>query len=228
MPLSTARIITALAALYRIHDRLTGARPLACIRGCSTCCTRNVTLTSLEAFYILEGLDPESFTDVLDRIASRRHLRYLIPEITINTMADHYMKGLSVPDEDSDPAWGACPLLDGGLCTVYDRRPFACRSMVSATPCGDGGMADMDAFLMTVGTVFMQYLEHLDSKGCFANLNDLLPILADEKNMGTYRETGTCPVPGERFLRNRPLSVLMIPPDQREALRPILMEIQSI
>ncbi|GAB6096507.1 hypothetical protein JCM14469_27600 [Desulfatiferula olefinivorans] len=228
MPADPVRTLAALAALYRIHDRLTGTWAPACTRGCSTCCTRNVTLTSLEAFYLLDGLDPETRSGLLDRIAARRHLRRLTPAITINTMADLCMKGLPVPDEDSDPAWGPCPLLDEGLCTVYDRRPFACRSMVSLTPCGPGGMADMTELMMTVGTVFMQYLEHLDPNGCFANLSDLLPLLSETGAMAAYRRSGTCAAPDERFLKNRPLSVLMIPPDQREALRPILMEFQTL
>lgn len=228
MNANTPRYLRALQALYRIHDGLIEPRNLACTKGCSTCCTRQVTLTSLEGFYILESLEQGARQTALERIHGQKHLKHGIPGLTINGMAELCRKGEDVPDEDSDPAWGPCPLLDDGLCTVYPFRPFACRCMVSDSPCGESGLADMGAFLMTVSNVFMQYLEHLDQKGLTANLSDLLPALAEAETYAAYRLTGSMDARGLGFLKNLPLSVLMVPPEHRDRLRPILDDLQKI
>ncbi|MBU1172607.1 MAG: hypothetical protein KKD44_23865 [Proteobacteria bacterium] len=224
----TPRKLKALQSLYRIHENTMAPFDLACHKGCSVCCTPNVTLTSLEAFYLLSSLGPVGRDRVLSRILDKSHQNHFIPKITINAMVDLCMKGEDLPDEDSDPAWGACPLLDKGICTIYAFRPFGCRCMVSKKKCGDSGCADMDEFLVTVHNVFMQYLEHLDQHGVSANLNDLLPFMASGNRMEDFRLLGQLKTVDPLFLKNMPLSMVMVPPEHRKDITPILSEIQTI
>lgn len=216
------RKLKALESLYRIHGRVTASFDSACHAGCLVCCTRNVTLTHLEAAYLLNHLDAVARQGALSRITKHCHLKRLVPKITINGMADMCMRGDDLPDEDSDPAWGPCPLLENDLCTVYEFRPFACRCMTSRQHCGQSGFADMDEFLVTVNNVFMQYLEHLDQQSVTANLSDLLPALDSETPEDILN------LQNPMALKNQPLTVLMVPPEHRERIRPIIAELQTI
>jgi Fe-S-cluster containining protein len=223
----TPQKLKALQAIYRIHGRLMDSFDLACRMGCSTCCTRNVALTSLEAYHLTSQLGDNGRKEALVRIHAHSSKQRLIPAITINTMATRCMNGEDLPEEHSDPAWGPCPLLEDGLCTIYPIRPFACRSMASQKDCSRSGMADMSDFMMTVNNVFMQYLEHLDQGGIYANLSDLLPLMALEEIRGTFLETGRLKPPSSSFLENRPVAILMVPPEHRQRITPILEELQT-
>lgn len=215
--------------LYRIHEHCTAETNTACARGCATCCTRNVTLTSLEAAFLLSRLDDQKKRVALDRILTIRDKPRLIPLVTVNAMARVCAEGGDLPEETCDPSWTPCPLLDSFMaCTVYDQRPFACRAMVSQTPCGSYGEADMDDYLFTLNNVFMQILEHMDQGGAFSNLLDLLPHLADEKNLDHYLKQGVHPDLPPSFLANQPLGILMVPPEHRERIRPVLEALQEL
>lgn len=218
--------LTVLEAMYTRHEHILESFELACTEGCSVCCTRNVSLTSLEAFFLLEGLEPEDRDMALSRIKNRMDQKRMIPAITINHMADLCMRGEDLPEEDSDPDWGPCPLLEAGRCTVYPVRPFACRCMVSSENCAMSGMADMDEFLVTVNNVFMQYLEHIDQGSTSANISDMLLALEDPKVRDAYRMSGTLDNEGSSgFLKNQEITILMVPPEYRERINDILSEL---
>jgi hypothetical protein len=91
--------------------------------------------------------------------------------------------------------------------------------MVSAGRCAQGGAADMSPLVVTLNTVFMQTVEHLDAGGYSGNLADLLQFLSDPENRRRYRSGQREPAPAG-LVRNHPAPVLMIPPEHREAVRP--------
>ena len=217
--------LAVLETMYKIHDRILASYDLACAEGCSVCCTRNVSVTSLEAFFMLDNLDPDKRDNALARIQGQMDKKRLIPAITINRMADLCMNGYDLPEEECDPAWGACPLLEDGRCTVYSVRPFGCRCMVSSENCGLSGLADMDEFLVTVNNVFMQYLEHIDQGSTSANISDMLLALSDPHALSAYRITGLFEINTPGFLSNQPISILMVPPEYRERINDILSEL---
>lgn len=222
------RKLMALQTFYRIHGQVMEHADLACQKGCSVCCTRNVTLTSLEAYYLMSHLGPAGREEALERIRRDSHRRRLIPTATLNHMADICMNGGEPPEDESDPSWGPCPLLQDGLCTVYEVRPLACRVMGSRSHCGNNGYADMDEFHLTVNNVLMQYLEHIDAGSIMGNLNDLLPRFADEQNRDVYWKTGRLAGDPSLFIENRPLTILMIPPEHRGRMTPLLQDIQKV
>ncbi|MBF0302717.1 MAG: YkgJ family cysteine cluster protein, partial [Desulfamplus sp.] len=163
-----------LKQLFMLFDRFTKDMERACAEGCAACCTRNVTLTSLEAKHILDGLNIDEKDAVLTRIANELHKNRMVPKTTINELAKICMNGEEPPEEFADPLWGECPLLSNQRCMVYDLRPFACRAMMSKKRCNVTGFAEMDEYMVTLSNVFMQYFEHIDNGGYFGNLSDIL------------------------------------------------------
>jgi hypothetical protein len=85
----------------------------ACRKGCSHCCHVLVYVTAPEALAIA-GHIRETFTP-----QERERLDRAIEDYIATTtgMTEPERMGRSVP----------CPLLVGGCCSIYDRRPIACR-----------------------------------------------------------------------------------------------------
>ncbi len=188
-----------LEQLYGFYHTFLKGYPFACTPGCSTCCTKNVLATSLEMEFILsdpgaktalvaalKGMDPDSFG----------HYR---PNITINESAQYYLRMEEPPSEGGEgqaPATSnPCPLLSPkGLCTIYERRPFSCRAMVSSARCREEGEAEMEPFILTVNLAIQQIIEHLDQGGLYGNMWDLAAWMVDGTDRAHLRENQ--PLPG--------------------------------
>ncbi len=199
----------ALVALYEFHDRFVQDFPRACREGCSTCCTVNVTATSLETSWLAANsdIDMEKI-----KIAARKP-RYQ-PAITANRLALACLNQQELPEETSGHAPGACPLLDEtGRCSVYEYRPFSCRAMLSASTCREAGEADMPPFIFTVNLAFYQILEHLDRHGFSGNMIDLLD------------ESGERDAHSRQLKTNSPVPDFMVPPDEQLRFRSLLRRI---
>lgn len=220
-----ARLKT-LEIIYAAHEEQMADQALACAKGCATCCTRNVTLTTLEGRRLFHWIAAHA-PHLMDAVKKDAHKPRQIPTYTINGLTDLCMAGQEVPEEPSDPGWGTCPLLSAdGVCQAYDARPFACRSMVSQRRCEADGFAEMDELTLTVNNVLMQYIEHTDDTGLTGNLTDILLLLEDEANRGAH-DAETLTPPNENFVANRPAQVLMVPPPHREAVGKMMQEIQK-
>jgi hypothetical protein len=99
--------------------------------------------------------------------------------------------------------------------------------MVSKRKCHETGFAIMDAFVITVNTVFLQVIEHLDWQGCSGNLTDILQCLAIEENRSAYRAASlACLKWG--LIPNQKMTVLMIPPEHRIKIEPIVQILRRI
>ncbi|MBF0411380.1 MAG: YkgJ family cysteine cluster protein [Desulfamplus sp.] len=212
--------LAILKQLFMLFDRFSDEMNRACAEGCATCCTRNVTLTSLEAKHILDGLNTDEKDTVLTIIANQHHKKRLIPKTTINELAKLCMAGEEPPEEFGDPLWGECPLLLNQRCMIYDLRPLACRAMISKKRCNVTGFAEMDEYMVTLSNVFMQYLEHIDNGAYFGNLSDMLLLEGDKGKYGSS-------ISPENFLVNKPLEMLMVPPEHRERITAVINAIQN-
>lgn len=214
--------LTALDHIYRVYDDFIGEHDTACRKGCHRCCTRNVTLTTLEAYKITAHLHQTDGGATLKTLSEIGNMPRFIPRVTTNGLADICMRGEDPPpEEEIDPDWGPCPLLDGGQCPLYVVRPYGCRCMVSTKRCEAGGFAEMAPFILTVNNVFLQYIEHIDRDGFSGNLTDTLRFMASETNRRRYRE-GAIDHPPEGMIRNHAVRALMVPPRHRQRLAPIL------
>jgi Fe-S-cluster containining protein len=203
--------------IYEICDEFSASLRVACRRYCAHCCTGNVTMTSLEAYNIVEYLINTQQTQRLDVLKEQLLKPRFQPKITTNALALCYLEGREPPEEESDPAWGICPFLTDNECPIYPARPLGCRCFVSRLNCREIGAADIEEFVLTVNTVFLQYIEHLDTDGLFGNFSDILMFMAEEHN-----RKHDLSAPQAELIANMPIRVLMIPPEHRQRIQPIL------
>ena len=208
--------------IYAIYDRYHTSLSLSCTRGCATCCTRNVTLTTLEGHNILNSLSKNQEEKILKAVFQNRRGKRFLPEITLNGMAQCLIEGKEIPSEDY-PLKDNCPLLDHDLCTIYPVRPFGCRCFISKRNCAETGAADVDPFVVTVNNVFIQFIEHVDADGYTGNLTDTLLFQLDKANKA--------PSPDPKayaLVKNQPIPMLLIPPEHREKITGILSQLNGI
>ena len=221
MPLKTK--LNALKQIYQVYDDFMHAQDLACQKYCSFCCTCDVTLTTLEGFIIVNELRSAENHDLLNKLRQKDSAARRLPDITINSMALLCAEGKDFTEIDRHPSPTACPLLAENTCPIYEVRPFGCRCLVSHEHCENNGCATINDYILTVNTLFMQVIEHVDSGGLFGNLTDILLFLETEtvpKNSLKYSN--------RHLIRNQPLKVLMIPPEHRDKIKPILTSLQNI
>jgi len=219
--------LAVLDRIYAIYDDFAGELDVACRKYCAHCCTCNVILTTLEGYQIAGQLISTGQSHLLGKMETELNLKRFQPKITINTLAEYCMQGKAPPEETSDPAWGPCPLLKDDECPFYRARPFGCRCMLSKQNCQETGFAEMDSLVLTVNNVFLQYIEHIDARGFSGNLTDVLAFMASQENRRQYK-TNHLPNTPANLIANRPIKVLMIPPEHRAEMQPILNSLNSI
>ncbi len=211
------KAVETLEKIYTLHDDLMEKLDVACRAGCDLCCTRNVSITSLETALIVRHLEKTGRNELLRKIESASDLPRFQPLTTTNTLAHLCRNGENPPEEDCDPAWRPCPLLIDNRCPIYAVRPFACRCMVSKSVCRQGGQAEIDAYLLALHTVFMQFIEHADANGCTGNLIDMLSV---PLTTGQPEQSG--------FIPNRSIELIMLPPEYHSRAREILEKLSTL
>ncbi|MGD8368953.1 MAG: YkgJ family cysteine cluster protein [Desulfobacterales bacterium] len=216
-----------LEAIYRIEETFSRGVEPVCKPGCASCCTARVTMTTLEGAFIASYLARLGENRLLEQIRRSRDPNRFFPKITTNRLAEICLRGEEAPAEEMAETLGTCPLLEADRCAIYPVRPLACRTMVSRIDCAASGFADMDDFSVTVSTVLMQYVEHIDADGCSGNFADVLLCLSSPANRTFYRQ-GALSCPENGLIKNRPIPALMIPPEHRERIRPLLETISKI
>ena len=219
--------LALLSGIYRIFDKFASGLYSACRKYCAHCCTFNVSITTLEGFFMIRDLDDNQRAELKHCLENNIAPGRFRPQLTTNHIAELCREGKELPKEPLSNQTLACPLLSQSECPIYRHRPFGCRCFTSKSLCDAAGAADVDDFVLSVDTVFLQTIEHLDGCGCTGNLADVLLGLLDEKNLRNYLEGRlTCHSVG--LVANRPLTVLMVPPEYREDFRPILFDLNSL
>jgi Fe-S-cluster containining protein len=221
------RKLAALERIYDVYEAFIHPFHLACRPLCAACCTCNVTLTTLEGYHLIGRLRPDQRRTVFDSVRKAAANKRYQPLLTINQIAAMCRDGKAIPEEANDPLWGRCPLLKADSCPVYELRPFGCRCMVSRSDCRKSGQADIDELVLSVNHLILQYIEHLDTGGTTGNLIDVLLFFASKQNREAYLKGGkTAGRPA--LVPNHAIPVLMIPPEHRQHVLPILKKIGSI
>jgi hypothetical protein len=85
----------------------------------------------------------------------------------------------------------------------------------------------MDDFVLSLNTLFLQTIEHLDAAGCSGNLLDVLVVMASPENRQAY-EDHRLKFATAGLIANQPLKVLMIPPQHRARMEPIIQSLREI
>jgi Fe-S-cluster containining protein len=218
--------LALLKKIYDIHDRYTSSSPWVCHAGCATCCTCHVTATTLEGLMVVDHLTTSGQGDLLDRFIKTAPKARFRPIITLNEMVALCSQGKELPDEILDPSTGRCQFCEKGLCAIYPIRPFGCRAMVSTVDCGKSGEGQLPPFLLSVNNVILQYLEAVDRPGGTGNLIDVLLYLCDHTQKEAYQQ-GLGVVPSEKLLVNRSFPVLMVPPEHRQSIGPLVQSLNE-
>lgn len=213
--------------IYAIYDGFAASLDLACKKYCDHCCTSGVTLTTLEGYKIIDRLTSDTDTDIIQKIHSAAKIKRFRPQITTNRLAQLCAAGIEPPEEIDSENWQNCPVLLDHRCPIYELRPFGCRCLVSRRNCGEKGYAEIEDFVLAVSTVFLQTIEHVDAEGCSGSLVDVLQIMSLEQNREAYRN-GKLHCTGNGLIANQPLEILMIPPEHRTKMEPILRELRNI
>lgn len=206
--LTTDQQHTLLQTIYNAFAEWSARFPFACQKGCAACCTRSVTMTSLEGQGIMAHL-----------VRAGRESELAAPDfqpttngaarLTTNGFVAAHLRDEAV-EEPASWDMRPCPFLDHESCTIYPVRPFGCRLFASLTPCAQTGAADMPPGYLAASTIMLQHIEHLDREGRWGTLVEVLTGLAGEGRTEGFGEP-TAPVPG-----------FLIAPDERDAVEPLL------
>ena len=221
-----AKKLVALEQIYQIYDHFTKGLDLACKRYCADCCTRNVTMTTLEGYKIADFLKLKGRTDLYAKIETVLYKKRFLPEITINTLAELCRQGNDIPQEEIDVRWGKCPLLTNNECPIYPVRPFGCRCFVSGKNCMENGYAEVDPFVFSVNSLFLQYIEHVDQNGYFGNLTDVLLFMQTEDSRKLF-EKGMLKCEDTRMISNRPIKAFFFPTNSGMPVCPSILASSS-
>jgi hypothetical protein len=219
--------LNILHRINQIYDDFIKGYDLACDRLCAHCCTRNVTMTTLEGYRIVKYLESSKKTDLLKKIKSGAIKFRYTPIITTNQLAQMGYEGKEIPEEDLGEADENCPVLENDECPIHEARPFGCRCLVSKHICKEKGYAEIDPFVVTVNNIFFQFIEHVDDAGFFGNFTDILLFLEARSAFSDNVKDSTKP-PESVLLKNYPLSVLLIPPEHKKQIKTILESLQNI
>ncbi len=218
--------LNILDQIYDIYDAFSTGLSVACMRGCAACCTQNVTMTTLEGYRIVEHLTYTGQTDLLQRPHSGQQERFQ-PAVTTNELATICMEGKDPPEEKTEAARADCPFLSNKECLIYPQRPFGCRCFFSAQRCEAISSAVVDPFLVTVNTVFLQFIEHIDAGGFFGNMTDVLLFLKSETWQRQYEANANVNHP-DGLRVNRSVPGFLVPPEHQLKLQPILVKIRNV
>jgi Fe-S-cluster containining protein len=213
-----------LNSIYNMHDSIVADKDFACRKFCSHCCSCNLTVTSLETYKIFSELGNKKDL-FLKRLNFEPKENRFLPEITLNKMAELCSYGKELPNENIKHNVGKCFALYKGECTIYNIRPFACRSMLSSENCANKGFASIDSYMMALHNVFSQYIEHIDSLGYTSNFYDMaikFEYLQDD--IASYYKNEYISA-DKNIIRNQKIHTLMIPPDHREQIQSLIKNI---
>jgi len=190
--------------IYKIFPEQMASIDFACHKGCATCCTHNVTMTTLEGRLLMEYLNGQGRTlPQLPEASERPPAHY-----TNNSLAALYISGLEPEEQEEKRTFEPCCFLDNDLCSVYKVRPFGCRSFGSIIDCAIEGSAEIDGWFISLVTVIQQLIEHMDQGGHWGNMADILEFLDNEGD-----EAGR--LVEKRLLVNQSIPGLLVVPDDR-------------
>lgn len=206
-----------LTCIYNAFDNWLTQWDFVCKKGCSACCTQHVTMTSLEGAliyrYVHNNKKENWLYSLLQSVEGIDQ-----PGPTTNEFADRCLK-----DEVVEPPLRShedpCPLLYDQCCTIYEVRPFNCRCFASFEKCGPNHAAVVPDFILTGATTVLQIIEHLDQRGQWGNMFDILRIHSN-------RYSQKCRIL-QRIHECKPLPGFLIPPEDFDQVQPLLESIFS-
>jgi Fe-S-cluster containining protein len=208
-----------LDAVYGVYSEWVERFPLACQKGCGACCTRSVTMTSLEGEVILDFARRDGREKWLFEKLSQADQGQSRATLTTNQFAAACLNHREV-DFDGLENWDftPCVFLSENTCAIYTARPFGCRSFGSLVPCAAESEAVMAPIHLAVNTVFTQVIEHLSSDGGYwSTMSDILHHLGGSRNPD--REMHLLPA--------RPVPGFLLEPHEVQVIQFLLQQLRG-
>ena len=200
--------VVLLQTIYDAFSNWSARFTFACQKGCATCCTQSVTMSTLEGemirAYLLEqgrGVELAGPTFVPSPSQNAR--------LTTNGFVAAHLRG-ETAEEPASWDLRLCPFLAENACTIYPVRPFGCRLFASLAACDQNGAADMPPGYLAASTIMLQLIEHLDQKGRWGTLVEILGGMAGEGMANGFGEP-TAPIPG-----------FLMAPEERSVVAPLI------
>lgn len=206
-----------LTLIYTTFDHWLDQWDFVCQKGCSACCTQNVTMTGLEGEhirdFIQERQQEEWFRGILQSVDCIDR-----PGPTTNEFAASCLQGEEI-EQPLQAHLEPCPFLVEHCCTIYEVRPFNCRCFVSFEKCGPNHAAVVHEYILSASTALMQIIEHLDQRGQWGNMLDILRMQTDhfQDNKQISQQIHEC----------KTLPGFLIPPEDFDKVQPLLESIFS-
>lgn len=172
-----------LETIYQTFDAWNSDKKKSCRKGCSACCTQNVTITATEAELIHDYAVTNKLQSQLAALFQNPPSQKR-PQMSTNDFAKACLEGRDV-ELDSPDSPLPCPLLVDDACQIYPVRPFACRSFISETTCDHNSPATISESYAATITAVSQIIEHLGQKEYWGNLFDVLIAMSD---ISAYKE----------------------------------------
>jgi Fe-S-cluster containining protein len=219
-----------LLTIYNAFEKWSAIVPSVCTKGCSTCCTQNVTITAQEGERILgfiqrEGLE-QWFAGRLPKSGPTTPAA-----MTTNEYAAACLQGTLTDDPDNPGNSAPCPFLEKNCCGIYSVRPFGCRCFASARPCASATTAFLPDYYIAASAALMQIIEHLGQHEYWGNMLDVLPALCDMsiyKNIADLLPDRTMIIQARlRTRRAKPLPGFLLLAEEQEKIAPLLDTIFS-
>lgn len=200
-----------LDTLFSLYESWVGEFSFACSKGCATCCTQSVSMTMLEGELIHQYIVSER-PELLS-------LAHSLPAGRMNQKTTNQFAAACLRQEDEwedEQNWDMtpCAFLRDDCCLIYPVRPFMCRSFGSKVECGMTGTAEVDELFLTLNTVVLQCIEHLDHSRPWGNMNTIMHMIFsqdDWQKQGGQTQTGN-------YRLAQPIPGFLIPPAEKPLL----------
>ena len=136
LPVMQQIVDAAVAAIG--EDAATLKQPISCRVGCSACCHHLVPISPIEARNVLDVIDSMPAPRREEVHARFAHARRRLEEAgVLEDLANPRIwdgGGVGSRSEEYFHLGIACPLLEGGACSIYADRPLICRQYMVVTP----------------------------------------------------------------------------------------------
>ncbi len=207
-----------LLEIYELYTTWAGDFEFACEKGCATCCTQSVSMTTLEGELIHNYLQSErpGLLSIIETLPAHPQ-----NQKTTNQFAAQCLRE---EEEYQDvEAWNMnpCAFLRDSCCSIYPVRSFMCRSFGSRVSCRIQGEAEVEPVFLTLNTVILQCIEHIDRGRPWGNMNMILQMINNTRSgdQGLKKE-------GHRIAE--PIPGFFIPPDEADAIHERLEKLLRI
>lgn len=213
--------------IYRKFAEWSSEEEFCCDKGCSVCCTQNVTITAMEGVEILEFCLANYQESWIAQKLLQKDLASP-PRQTTNEYFASYIEGIEV-EESGTHTNATCLFLDNNICTIYPVRPFSCRCFVSKKQCQQYGSASVPDYYPSASLTVMQIIEHLGQNEYWGNMRDVLLSLCDRiscKKIAEHLENPALIIKARlRVLKAQPIPGFLFPDEDSSKIHPLIQSI---